>query len=203
VKRTPASKYKHSCFGLPAYLLGNGESLNEAGAIPSGGVTIGINRSWTLYPETDHWVFSGGALHSRELAAGDHVPKIAWTWDHFLLELGVHAVENQPGELVVIPKLPDDARERFRADLPFGSNAWFAGLLAIHVTAWLGCDPIYLIGFDSHGGHHYPDQRRVDRTDFIPYYGPVKDWAIQTGTRIVNCSASSVIPFFERGAPGG
>ncbi len=198
-----AQNYHAAERNRPAYILGNGESLRQAGPLPRGGTVIGVNRSWTLYPDTDHWVFSGGALHARELVAVAHRPKVAWTWDSFPSETPLQRLRVQTGELVLVRKLEDDGRRTFRANLATGTNAWFAGLLAIHVATWLGANPIYLLGFDSTGGHHYPDARRVDRTDFIPYYRPVKEWASRNGVRIVNCSASSSIRDFELGTPGG
>lgn len=156
---TAPTGYRAVCAGMPALLLGNGPSLRdidfERVSVP---VVLGMNRSWKAYQATYHCLMYRED-HISALTSGDCRP-------HVLFSL------MQPHQAMalrqVVPELHHVRFPQIRTRHPLGTMAFDGlekgtpcrntGQLAIEVALWLGCQPIYLLGYDlGYGDGHFFD----------------------------------------------
>lgn len=152
--------YRNACDGMPALLLGNGPSLNHVDFdrvdVP---VVIGMNRSWKAHQATYHCLMYRED-HIAALTSGECRPRVLFSL-------------MQPHQAAALrQRLPELHQVRFpqiRTKHPLGTMAFDGlekgtpcrntGQMAIEVALWLGCDPVYLIGYDLgyNDGHFFDD----------------------------------------------
>lgn len=152
--------YSDSMPGVPALLLGNGPSLNaidfEQVRTP---VVIGMNKSWKAYQAMYHCVMYREDQLSA-LTDGQCLPRVLFSL----------AQPHQGAALRrLLPELHHLRFPQIRTKYPLGTMAFDGlqkgtpcrntGQLAIEVALWLGCDPIYLIGYDlGYNDGHFFDE---------------------------------------------
>lgn len=140
--------------GDPVLVLGNGPSLDTVDFTRVKIHTIGIHRSWTKIVSPYHVILRQNRWWD-EIERGEWIPNVVWAraeprWfdgrrDSFVVRV--------KGRTPVIHKAAAGFG-RFSFDL-YQDGTWQhnAGLLAIEVAAYMGFNPIYLVGFDIEGGH--------------------------------------------------
>ena len=152
--------YRNACPDVPALLLGNGPSLEliDFGrlAVP---VVIGMNRSWKAYQAMYHCLMYREE-HISALTSGQCGPRVLFT---------IMQPHQAMATRRVLPELHLVRFPQIRTNYPLGTMAFDGlekgtpcrntGQFAIEVALWLGCDPIYLIGYDLgyDDGHFFDD----------------------------------------------
>lgn len=76
-----------------------------------------------------------------------------------------------------------------------------SGLTAIHIAIRIGCDEIYLLGYDMKGGHIYDPDLLLHKDDnqfrkTMARFQFFKDMQDQYGYKIFNCNPDSAIDIF-------
>lgn len=192
--------------GLPAVVLGTGPSLaDQAEKIKASGCKIfGVNNTFNDF-DLDVWIACDPAWHNHYSPIVGDFDK--WHWDKSICEKhGYQYIEGRWGDgpnkcsgLSLNPRY-----------IAYGHSSGFQALgLAVH----MGCDPIYLAGYDmnydgkerhyfselSDKAGEYPDQLRKYSTfdGLILCYEQI---AKQTGLpKIINLTHSSGLKCFEFG----
>lgn len=207
----------HNAHSGPVALLGNGRSLaqQDLAAIALHMPLFGMNRSWKL--ASSRWTCFVDAENDEELLRGvAPFPEVV-----FCLDVGSGIAARHRRRSVQHTKLPGGvARERVvvipqrfgeprfsGADLDRGSCGLFAGYFALEIVAWMGFNPIYLLGYDGTGGRFYdpPDVPGASEKETATWNArfhearPVLD---ALGVRVVNCCPGSAIDAFEIGEVG-
>ena len=203
MRADPYARYRDCLRGRPALLLGNGPSLNLVKFARVTAPIIGMNRSWKAYQARWH------CLMYRD----DHIEPIVKrhcrpdTVFSLMQPHQAHALRRRvPGlDVVRFPHLRDPCPLGTPAftSLEKGTPCKNTGQFAIEVALWLGCDPIYLIGYDLgyDDGHFFDDVspnhewRDKQRELFRVFATHVARKF--TGRRILNLNRESFVDAFE------
>lgn len=210
----PIDTYYANHKGQAGILLGNGPSLELLRPYReylnrSGVVQIGMNQSWRLWPTLHHCVM----FHFEHL---QDIQEQKWPIQgSFIWAYKGHCEEYldkvKAGNVIYI----DDSIFRTQGDLrdtqisglisiqlDEGSSADMTGHFALEVALWLGCNPIYLIGYDCYGAH-FCDSNKPEE-DYQEVQADLFDQtAIQLKLekpeiKIVNLNPDSLIREFEK-----
>lgn len=203
----------HAHRGKPACLLGNGPSLLDwdLEELRGNHVLIGVNKSWTQVQARYHCAIAWE--HLQDLCDGKYSPG-GWdgeTFEHGMLFMreamfsprARTAMKNWAGTVVPIrqPQRNGD-QVWFSADMSLGLHSSFGGQMAIELALWMGCSPIYLLGYDAHNveGHHWSPSganTSANRCKQVEYLKPVAAYAERVGATVYNANEESAIPHFQ------
>lgn len=145
----------------PVLLLGNGSSLDQIDLPRVAVRMIGMNRSWRRHAAEYHCCFSR-MPYLHEIDRGLHDPPVLFVASTGAEEvLGWMRVHLNTERIILIP----------RAVSPqvgwseFPSKGWWpdiTGVFAIRIAAWMGFNPIYLVGYDCGGKDRHFDTGDID-----------------------------------------
>lgn len=171
----------------PVLLLGNGPSLDliDHGELTC--LTIGINRSWRKLVSPYHCMLDSRE-YNAEIEQGRWKPKVLFRFDPTRRQHGVEL----PGLNLMVSTM--------------------TGLLAMQVAVFLGCNPIYLIGYDcGFGEAHFQtgdvngpfceaNDPRINRTRSAWHFTEVarRLHAALPETKVYNLSPESSIEVFDK-----
>lgn len=188
----------HNIHSGPVALLCNGPSLMDAIPFLEDYATIGINASLAHW-NSDYWVALDAPTVWRGLTY-DFKPKYMFT-----AALPMPKTEHLGIETISIPSefkkfaWSNDLSERI---YPCRATVWFAMQLA----AWMGYDPLLLVGFDLRGprpiGHVHESERMQQsaiqrQLQLMGYFRGLQDLG-RIETRVYNCSPVSLCEAFPR-----
>jgi len=179
----------------PVLLLGNGPSLDALDSTDDlACAAISMNRSWRKGP-SEAQVFMKCRDYLDEIIMGDYVPKLILSRVQ-----RSHGGQSFYGEKNYLRQRFNDARiempptvsiddnnrdQQFQLDLTLGTAAPITGIFALEIAAWMGHNPIFLLGYDcSDDGHfkYVAKEGSVFRND-------------------LTMKRSSLTRFFEQAAP--
>lgn len=185
--------------GEPCLIVGGGPSVTGFDFAPfERGLVIGVNMAALRYPSNLCYVEDKRVLGCRKLLPDWPKPRI------------FHAVEPDLPDLEgwqVVGSTGGEWSESLSDGLVHASNA---GVSALNLACVLGCDPIYLIGFDlvpAEDGktqHFHGDYPAEWRQPGHVYQRFVQDFekhapaALAGGRRIINLSPGSALECFEK-----
>lgn len=173
--------------GQPGFVICTGESIENFDLSRLyGRVTVGVNASFYLHSATYHtaldgtWFKNEPFLKAMESYFEDRL---------FTTHQRPHGVQIKPSR-----------RGRWSWDLlTTGISSRTAGIFALQIAAWLGANPVYVLGMDGisgkKGGHFYPgrpipeDLAEIQNT-FIATFKP--EWA-EHGLEVFTCAEVSAI----------
>jgi hypothetical protein len=165
MKERRADEFYSVHTGYPAILFGNGPSLRMVEGyeriLNHDFITIGMNRSWQVYPNPNYHAVMFHYEHLDDLKQGKWIPSpgcTIWAFKDYC-ELALREVDR--GNVVYVPSVanPDNELHQYNlagmisCDVADGSFADMTGHFALEIALYLGCDPIYLVGYDLYGGH--------------------------------------------------
>jgi hypothetical protein len=213
MKEQRADTYYNVHSNYPAVVLGNGPSLELVRGyernLNHDFITIGMNRSWKVYPNPNYHAIMFHYEHLQDLQDGKWVPTsgcTVWAFKHYC-EMWLRDVDQ--GKVVYVPSVaePDNDMHQYNlagmlsCDLAEASFADMTGHFGLEIALYLGCDPIYLVGYDLYGGHFDDklkpeDEWREVQVDLFEYSAKqIKD---EFSQRVYNLSPDSVIEGFEK-----
>ena len=148
--------------GRRVFVLGGGPSLGKIDpGLLSGENVIGTNRAYERFPECQILVSTDNPFwkDSRSGIYGDVVKQLFKEYSGAKIGL-VSLSDPEPGILYLRNAGKDGIPISFSSGVYHGNNS---GYMAVQIALLLGCDPIYLLGFDMrfsddgrshfHGGH--------------------------------------------------
>lgn len=203
--------------GEPAWLLGNGPSLLEWRKEDfASGITIGINKSWKgreanehgpAHPGikgTDYHCFVSGSNVDELMAGLVLVERCVFL--PMDLRFAMYRKENRyRGHWCALPRRGSATPSGpFRTDIERGFDANFAGYMACQIAAYMGCNPILLVGYDckDREGHHWDEDPRVGiitRHQMVDWMYLMHEWErARKDTHVINCCPDSAIPWFPK-----
>lgn len=133
------SHYKEAFFGKPAIVLGNGESrkvVNLNGLFYTNAVVIGCNAIYRDF--APHFLVSVDRNISLEILESGYAKS-----HNYLVG------ENVLDTFAVKRKKFVDCMEFPGLIINDVHNGWASGNTALRTACYLGCSPVYLLGFDS------------------------------------------------------
>lgn len=207
--RREIEKYRDAHYWQTAAILGTGPSLEDHDLALFSGVLFGVNGSWKRTTNVDYWVAQDlddlEALGRGEWKMGRRIPNRSKLTAAFVL----HRQENDRAlELwpptILVPRRTGRVGHRFSSKRVFstdlsgeGAHDHNSGLLALQLAVWMGCYPIWLLGFDCRGGHFYDK----DVPSITPHAAIAKtiDQAAKALTpgRVLNANPRSAVRGFE------
>lgn len=181
--------------GEPAFILGGGASLKgfDASRLRGRGRIIAVNDAGIdLAPFADVLYFADGM--SRWFG---------WNRDRLHLFRGryvvTRAVDLVTVDGVTIRRLWREKTAALSRD-PTKLAGICGGSNALNLAFHFGCNPIYLLGFDMHGGHWHDNHKAPARdrfqADFIPALERMGVELAIEGVRVFNCNLSSALGCF-------
>jgi len=226
MKQRRADEYYHVHSNYPAIIFGNGPSLDlvkgHEAVLNREFITIGMNRSWRVYPNPNYHVVMFHWEHLDDLSKGKWVPSTGCTIWAFKDYCEMYLREVSQGNVVYVPSVanPDEEMHNYNlagmlsCDVAEGSFADMTGHFGLEVALYLGCNPIYLVGYDLYGGHFDDklkpeDEWREVQVELFEYAAKqIKDEF--KDRQVYNLNPNSVIEGFEKkeitevlGEPGG
>ena len=199
--RREIESYKDVHRGQTAAILGTGQSLDELDVELFSGLLFGVNGSWRRTTAVEYWV-------AQDLGDLEALGRGEWEMDPRTVAFVLHRPENDRAielwpQTVLVPRRTErvghrlSGRRVFSTDLSGeGAQEHNSGLLALQVAAWMGCDPIWLLGFDCHGGHFYDDVPSVTPHAAIAQKLDQAAKALRAG-RVLNANRNSAVRGFE------
>jgi hypothetical protein len=192
-------------------LLGGGESVNylDLEKIERRMPVIGLNQSWKsletpwrVFIHGSNWTdIKSGKAPKPKLAIFPVTKEIEQTVDEWVPDMFVCPLQY----LVPRIKYPGEAHPfagDFSSDLRDGTRAAFCGLLALEIAVWAGFTDIYLLGYDSAGGHFFDPKFSINSTTFEYWNKLLMDAGAvlkARGVRVTNCSGYSTVDAFQKG----
>lgn len=190
-------------------ILGNGPSLNghDWKHIKDHFVTIGMNHSWKFLPQPDYYC-AIVSLYIEQIIDGFFHPGDLLVTRREIVEEFYNQFYNssKPGRAFTIPDKMLDVAEKDNIfnkwqlwDLNFKDNGFslLTGGFALQLATFLGCNPIYLVGFDSLSGN-FDNNRENNRrwqASYLNYAADVIE--AQTDIKVYNTCRWSAIKGFE------
>lgn len=187
--------------GELAAILGTGPSLERHDVSTFPGLLFGVNGSWKKTTAVDYWC----AQDLDDLKAMDRGEwELDIGTDVFVLGRpeNIEVLEDDP-RVVLVPIRTERVGHRlsprrvFSFDLSDeGVQEHNSGLFALQIAVWIGCDPIWLLGFDCRGGHFYDDVPSITPHDAIARKLDQAAKAFRRG-RVLNANPDSAVRGFE------
>jgi hypothetical protein len=193
--------YRDRHGGEPVILLGNGPSLNDLDASKLKMTAISMHRSWRKMICPYHMILRQ-PRYWHEINEGVWKPRTVWT-------LGGNPCwqrDHQHDDTVYVRKRETVMRKGLKGwgevtlDLMKGTSINNVGLFSIEAAAFMGFNPIHLIGYDLYGGHFNDDEEPSERTRtlqvelFAEAARRIKREA--PNLVILNCNLDSMVPGF-------
>lgn len=200
---------------IPCLLIGNGPSLSKWYARlydwHSKYLTIGMNLSWKPPIETPQFEEFHSHYHciinASQLRHTINYDGAKWTR---AVVTGMsnkrHLKDRQDG--LLLPQVGHEDIWRF--DLHRGTDARFTGMMALQLAVYLGCNPIYMLGYDAHptDAHHWggpPPRRRSVGQRAREFHVQDMERAARRiaglDVQVLNANAESAITAFPFGEP--
>lgn len=185
--RVPIDVWK----GQPAFLIGGGSSLKGTDFrrfYKPGARVFAINSAYTEVPEADilffadlrWWVWNQERMH-REWRGGRIVTRRAALPDSkvSVLNRTYNPISRDPDSI----------------------GGWCSGGATLNLAALMGCDPIFLCGYDMRPGnwhdlHQAPHKEGQHRDQFIPFLEKMEPHLTAMGKRVFNTNLNSALRCF-------
>ena len=195
------SAWKDIHRGEPAAILGTGPSLDELDLDLFWGHLFGVNGSWRRTTNVDYWV-------AQDLDDLEALGRGEWEMDPRTVAFVLHRPENDRAlelwpQTVLVPIRKHRVGHRLSATRVFsrdlsgeGAQEHNSGLLALQIAAWMGCDPVWLLGIDCQGGHFYDNVKSVTPHAAIAQKFDQAAQGFRAG-RVYNANPNSAVRGFE------